>query len=66
MLARLVIRASDRIVVAAGGGLRIHNARQVAQCTRARHFHGSLPSEDSAPASLAERVRLIKGILRCE
>lgn len=66
MLARLVECASDRIAVAAGGGLRIHNARQVSQRTHARHFHGSLPPEDAAPASLAERVRLITRLLREE
>jgi copper homeostasis protein len=66
MLARLVDLASDRIAVAAGGGLRLHNARQVAQRTRARHFHGSLQPEDSTPASLADRVRTIIHILREE
>jgi copper homeostasis protein len=66
MLARLVARASDRIAVAVGGGLRLHNARQVSQCTHARHFHGSLPPEDWAPALLAERVRIITRTLRGE
>jgi copper homeostasis protein len=66
MLARLVECASDRIAVAVGGGLRLHNARQVSRRTGARHFHGSLSPEDSAPASLAERVRIIKRILREE
>jgi copper homeostasis protein len=64
MLARLVALASDRIAVAVGGGLRIRNARQVSQLTGARHFHGSLPVEESAPASLAERVRIITRKLR--
>jgi len=66
MLARLVTCASDRIAVAAGGGLRLYNAREVSRLTRAQHFHGSLPPEDSAPASLAERVRVITRILRGE
>ena len=66
MLARLVTRASDRIAVAVGGGLRPHNAREVSRSTHARHFHGSLPPEGSAPASLAERVRLITRTLREE
>jgi copper homeostasis protein len=64
MLARLVECASDRITVAVGGGLRLHNAREVSRRTRARHFHGSLPPEDSAPALLAERVRIITRTLR--
>lgn len=64
MLARLVTRASDRIAVAAGGGLRLHNAREVSRITRARHFHGSLPPEDAAPASLADRVRNVIRALR--
>jgi copper homeostasis protein len=66
MLARLVECASNRIAVAVGGGLRLHNARQVSRSTRARHFHGSLSPDDSAPASLAERVRIITRILREE
>ncbi|MDR3752599.1 MAG: copper homeostasis protein CutC [Terracidiphilus sp.] len=66
MIARLVERASDRIAVAVGGGLRLHNAREVSRLTRAQHFHGSLPPEDSAPASLAERVRIVTRILRGE
>lgn len=66
MLARLAECACDRITVAVGGGLRLHNARQVARHTRAHHFHGSLPPEDAAPASLAERVRMITRILREE
>lgn len=66
MLAHLVALASDRIAVAAGGGLRLHNARQVALITGARHFHSSLPLEGSAPASLTERVRMITRILREE
>jgi copper homeostasis protein len=65
-LARLVECAADRIAVAVGGGLRLSNARQVAGRTRAHHFHGSLPLEDSAPDSLAERVRTITRILREE
>jgi copper homeostasis protein len=66
MLARLVECAADRIAVAVGGGLRLHNARQVCRRTRARHFHGSLPPEDSDPALLSERVRLITRTLRAE
>lgn len=64
MLAGLVECASDRIAIAVGGGLRLHNARQVALQTRAHHFHSSLPPEDSAPASLAERIRIITRVLR--
>lgn len=66
MLARLVARASNRIAVAVGGGLRLRNAQRVAQITGARHFHGSLPCEDSAPASLTDRVRLVTRLLRGE
>lgn len=65
-LARLAECASGRIAVAVGGGLRLHNARQVALRTHAQHFHSSLPPEDSAPASLAERVRIITRTLREE
>ncbi len=66
MLARLLECASGRIVVAVGGGLRLHNARQVSLRTHAHHFHSSLPPEDSAPASLAKRVRIITRSLREE
>jgi copper homeostasis protein len=59
MLARIVDRAADRITIAAGGGLRLRNARKVALSSGARHFHGSLPPENTAPSSLAERVRLM-------
>src|ERR1700754_2090772 len=41
-LARLVQRASGRIDVAVGGGLRLRNAASVAQATKADHFHGSV------------------------
>jgi copper homeostasis protein len=41
-LSRLVTQAADRIDIAVGGGLRIHNAREIARRTGAQHFHGSL------------------------
>jgi copper homeostasis protein len=41
-LARLVERATGRIDVAAGGGLRIANAALVARTTGVSHFHGSM------------------------
>jgi copper homeostasis protein len=43
-LAELVTQAAGRIHVAAGGGLRLHNAALVARATGAEHFHGSLRS----------------------
>jgi copper homeostasis protein len=48
-LAALVAQAGGRIVIAAGGGLRPHNAAAVARISNATHFHGSLQSS-------AERV----------
>jgi len=41
-LAALVAQAGSRIIIAAGGGLRIQNAAAVAHITNAKHFHGSL------------------------
>jgi copper homeostasis protein len=41
-LRRMVEQAGDRIAVAAGGGLRIGSAAEVARATGARQFHGSL------------------------
>jgi copper homeostasis protein len=41
-LASLVKQAADRIDIAVGGGLRLHNAAEIAHKTGARHFHGSL------------------------
>lgn len=65
-LAWLVDRAGSRIEIAAGGGLRVGNARHLARRTRATHYHGSLPPEPLAPVSLVERVRTIVQILREE
>lgn len=65
-IASLVSRAGDRIAIAAGGGLRLSNAKQVACRTHAAQFHSSLPPEDSAPDGLAERVRTMVRILRGE
>lgn len=59
MLSDLIRLATDRIAVAVGGGLRLSNALQVARATGACHFHGSLPPENGAPASLSERIRLL-------
>jgi copper homeostasis protein len=67
-LARLVARASDRIQIAAGGGLRLENAQVVARITQARHFHGSLqqPATNCAPRPPVsiEDIREMARILR--
>jgi len=67
-LARLAVQASDRIVIAAGGGLRLENAREVARTTQARHFHGSLqkpaPNAGPRPPVSAADVRNMVRILR--
>lgn len=41
-LRKLVERAAGRIVIAAGGGLRIENAAEVARHSKVTDFHGSL------------------------
>jgi len=57
VLARLVARAAGRIDIAAGGGLRLSNAREVRQLTGARQFHGSLGVQGDGPPRLADRIR---------
>lgn len=63
-LAGLVSGAADRIAIAIGGGLRLHNVRAVAEITGAQHFHGSLAPEEGSPSSLADRVRTMMQILQ--
>jgi copper homeostasis protein len=67
-LARLVTRASHRIQIAAGGGLRPENAQAVARITQARHFHGSLqqPATSSGlrPPVSVEDIRTMTRLLR--
>jgi copper homeostasis protein len=63
-LARLVTRAAGRIDIAAGGGLRLSNAREVRLRTGAHHFHGSLRSQDDGPPLLVDRIRALVNILR--
>lgn len=64
-LARLVERAGERILIAAGGGLRLANARAVRDRTHAPHYHGSLiHPEADAGGSLQERVFRMMQILR--
>lgn len=41
-LAKLVKQAAGRIEIAAGGGLRLEDAAELARTTHAKHFHGSL------------------------
>jgi copper homeostasis protein len=41
-LAKLVVQANHRIVIAVGGGLRLKDAASLARITGAAHFHGSL------------------------
>ena len=61
-LARLRRQAKGRLTIAAGGGLRLENAAQVAEVSGLHDFHGSL-SEVAGEAntlSLPERIREIK------
>jgi copper homeostasis protein len=62
-LARLVTRAAGRIEIAAGGGLRLFNARDVLRRTGVRHFHGSLRSQEDGPPLLADRIRAMVDLL---
>jgi copper homeostasis protein len=66
-LARLVQQAAGRIEIAAGGGLRIEIASELAAKTGATHFHGSLRQSEASlpvlayagntPGSLVSRAR---------
>ncbi|HMF54175.1 MAG TPA: copper homeostasis protein CutC [Edaphobacter sp.] len=55
-LAELVERSRGRIDVAAGGGLRLGNAAEVAKITRASHFHGSVRRRSDRVAAQREDV----------
>ena len=66
VLARLVTRAAARIDIAAGGGLRLSNAYEVRRRTGARHFHGSLRSQNDGSTSLVDRIRAMVDILHEE
>lgn len=63
-LATLVQRAGDRIEIAAGGGLRISNAAQLAASWTGRHYHGSLGGAADVIAALTSRVREVLSTLR--
>lgn len=52
-LAELVAQAGGRIEIAAGGGLRIADARRLAKLTGVRHFHASMRQTGSEPDSAA-------------
>jgi len=56
-LAPLVTQAGDRIVIAAGGGLRLQNAAAVARITNATHFHGSLRTSPTETVVDANTIR---------
>jgi copper homeostasis protein len=53
VLAELVRLAGDRLEIAAGGGLRVGNAAELARATNAKHFHGSLRRKRKAASSKA-------------
>lgn len=57
-IAMLVSRANNRIVIAAGGGLRIENADFVARNSKAKHFHGSMRRTRPRPQS-RERLGIL-------
>jgi copper homeostasis protein len=60
-LARLVELSSGRIVIAAGGGLRLSNAAVVARTSNAPHFHGSvrMPTESGQMTVSVEDIRAL-------
>jgi copper homeostasis protein len=66
MLARLVVQAGSRLVIAAGGGLRSGNAAEVGRVSGASHFHGSLLHElpPGKTSVEAEDIRAVVKLLR--
>jgi copper homeostasis protein len=65
MLAQLVNQAGNRLIIAAGGGLRTNNAAEAARLSRATHFHGTLRHAlPPAQTVEAEDVRAMLAILR--
>jgi copper homeostasis protein len=60
-LARIVALARERIAVAAGGGLRLAKAEQLARTTRARHFHGTVtergPVDGAVVRAMVDAIR---------
>jgi copper homeostasis protein len=56
-LAHLVSLAEGRIAIAAGGGLRLENARAVRYITGAHHFHSSVTSRVESGPALIENIR---------
>jgi copper homeostasis protein len=67
-LAALSRQAAGRIAVAAGGGLRIGNATEVARLSGLRHFHASLRDPETAhgerPLTLEQRIARLLAALR--
>ncbi len=61
-LARLRRQAKGRIIIAAGGGLRLENAARVGEISGLRDFHGSLSEAtgEAGTLSLTERIQEIK------
>jgi copper homeostasis protein len=57
-LRKLAERAASRIVIAAGGGLRIENAAKVARESEVSRFHGSLRSSPSGAFANNQNVAL--------
>ena len=63
-LRQLVDRATGRIAIAVGGGLRLDNAAHLAAATGAAHFHGSLRLDDAdAPETPTVRPEDIRAVV---
>jgi copper homeostasis protein len=63
-LRRLQERAEGRIAIAAGGGLRLGNAGEVARRSGVAQFHASLREVEEGMEDLAARVRVVMLLLR--
>ncbi len=65
MLRKLDGQAAGRIEIAAGGGLRLHNARALAESWQGRSYHGTLGGACDSVDALAERIRRVRNKLEC-
>jgi copper homeostasis protein len=64
LLARLIERAGERIVVMPGGGVRATNVRRIVEATRAHEIHSSARRQERPGVTEEEEVRGIAEAVR--
>ena len=63
-LTSLVRHARGRVEIAAGGGLRVDNAAELAARWPGQHVHGSLGGAGDGTAALSDRIRSVVAAVR--